>query len=75
MIEKCARAAAKAFHEGQVGDWETPVRAVITELMDPSDATLEQASLLFKKAWWGAPNNSRRDAWQAALRAILDERE
>lgn len=42
-------------------------------LMEPSDEMLEEMSQLFRKAWWGADNNSRRDAWQAMIKAKIDQ--
>lgn len=37
--------------------------------VNPNDALLKKMSEMFRLAWWGADNNSRRDAYRAILSA------
>ncbi len=55
------------WDRSEVLHYESKAIEVLKELREPDDAALEAASMLFKRAWYAADNNSRRDAWRAAI--------
>lgn len=83
MVERVARALGDIYETyGQIGDLRTarPSRGLLEAMAraaieamrgEPSDDCLKAASEAFKIAWWGADNNSRRDAWRAMIDVAL----
>ena len=80
MIERLARAIAETEglpwrnrNDRQQRRLLKAARVAIEAMRDePSDDCLKAASEAFKIAWWGADNNSRRDAWRAMIDVALE---
>ena len=78
MIERLARAIAETEglpwrnrNDRQQRRLLKAAGAAIEAMKEPSDDCLKAASEAFKIAWWGADNNSRRDAWRAMIDVAL----
>lgn len=79
-LERCARAAQEADDQPTVvfdARYERIARAVINELMGPTQEMLRVGEAAFDDAFWHKGENTDmysadRAAWQAMLQAVLD---